>query len=376
VALAAKLQKDAKDTAARKEPVLLYVAGLDKPEEAARLLTDDLDEHTRRYVPLAARKLDDLDEAICQELGDWYYRTLSRHASLVDKPVLLRRAQEYDRRFLELHTKKDAQSYRANAALQSIAGELDGLAASASGGILTLKLGEGVTMKRARIPAGTFVMGSPETEKDRNKDEGPQHRVAISESFYMAATEVTQAQYEAVTGEDPSNWKGPQNPVEQVSWKDATAFCAALSKETGRTIRLPTEAAWECACRARSRGRYSFGNRERDFGAHAWYIDNSDMKTHPVGQKRPNAWGVYDMHGNVWEWCADWYADWYGDLRANARTVDPKGPPTGKWRVLRGGSCHHAPHYCRAAYRQQCVPDTRRNIVGFRDVLLCASGAD
>jgi len=364
--LKTRLKKNPQDTAVRKELVLLYVVGLDKPGEAARLLTDDIDEVTRTYVPLAARKLDDLDKAICLELGDWYYKKLSKDASLIGKPVVLRRAQGYYERFLELHTKKDAQSYRAEAALESIARELEKLRASGGpwGRTWTLNLGKGVTMKFVRIPAGKFTMGSPKTERNRRKDEGPQRSVTISNPFYMGVTEVTQAQYQAVMGKNPSTFKGPQHPVEMVSWDEATAFCTALSKKTGRVIRLPTEAQWEYACRAGSRTRYSSGNKDGDLGAQAWYIVNSDDKSHPVGRKKPNAWGLYDIHGNVWEWCADWHTDSY----ANAKTVDPKGPAAGKTRVFRGGSWGSDPHYCRAAVRGW-GPRDRYDNTGFRVVV-------
>jgi formylglycine-generating enzyme required for sulfatase activity len=227
---------------------------------------------------------------------------------------------------------------------------------------LTLDCGNGVSMKLALIPAGRFQMGSPSGESGRYNDEGPQHLVTISRPFYMGIYEVTQEQYRAVIGSSPSHFSGSQNPVEQVSWNDATEFCRKLSQQTGRTVRLPTEAEWEYACRAGTSTRFSFGDSDGSLDSYAWYSSNSGSQTHPVGQKQPNAWGLYDMHGNVWEWCSDWYADSY----ANANNVDPQGPGSGTSRVLRGGGWGYYPSICRSAYRAGGVPDGRNDGLGFR----------
>jgi len=376
--LQARLKKNAKDTAVRKELVLLYVVGLDNPAEAAKLLTDDLDEVTRTYVPLAAKKLDGLDEAICMELGDWYYRTLLKDASAAGKPVVLHRAQGYYQQFLDLHAKKDTQSFRVEMALESIAKELKKLGAPPAGArlpggkTLILNLGKGVKMKLVRISAGKFMMGSPESEKDRQVDEGPQHKVTISRPFYMGITEVTQEQYAAVMGKDTSNLKGAKNPVVQVSWNDAVGFCKKLSAETRRTVRLPTEAEWEYACRAGSKTAFCFGDDEKQLGDYAWYRDNSGGKTHPVAQKKPNAWGLYDMHGNVLESCGNWYADSY----ANAKAVDPQGAASGSLRISRGGSWNGIAKYGRSADRFKGTPGNRHNTLGFRVVVVSGSGVD
>ena len=244
----------------------------------------------------------------------------------------------------------------------------------------TLDLGNGVTMKLALIPAGKFTMGSPDSEKDRDKDEGPQHQVTITKPFYMGATEVTQAQWKAVMDTQPWEGKtyakaGADNAANYITWDDATAFCTALSKKAGRTVRLPTEAEWEYACRAGTTTAYCFGDDASKLGDYAWYDDNAYDKdekyAHPVGVKKPNAWGLYDMHGNVWEWCADWYADSY----ANTDAQDPKGPANGKYRVLRGGSWDGDPDLCRAAYRTRFTPGYRR-YRGFRVVVVSGSGVD
>ncbi|MCY2953677.1 MAG: formylglycine-generating enzyme family protein [Planctomycetota bacterium] len=238
---------------------------------------------------------------------------------------------------------------------------------------LTLDLGNGVSMKWVQIPAGKFLMGSPETEKDRrvlrvpyNNDE-VQLDVTISKPFYMGVTEVTQKQYAAVMGDNPSNFKGDDLPVENVSWNDAVKFCATLSQKegAGKHYRLPTEAEWEYACRAGTKTRFGFGNNDGDLDDYAWYRSNSGSKTHPVGGKKANAWGLYDMHGNVWEWCADWYGDYPG-----GDATDPSGPATGTSRVLRGGSWYCFPVYCRAAFRHRYSPDLQFiDLIGFRVAL-------
>jgi len=231
----------------------------------------------------------------------------------------------------------------------------------------TLDLGNGVKMELVLIPAGEFMMGSPSSESGR---EGPQHRVRITRPFYMGKYEVTQEQFEAVKGWDPSHYKGPSNPVERVSWNDAVKFCYRLSQRTGCDVRLPTEAEWEYACRAGSSTAFHFGDSGSQLGDYAWNSGNSGGKTHPVGQKRPNAWGLYDMYGNVFEWCQDWYdSDYYGQSPA----ADPKGPSSGMDRVLRGGCWNSGAGRCRSAFRSHYLPWDPPGLtpyyVGFRVVV-------
>jgi formylglycine-generating enzyme required for sulfatase activity len=226
-----------------------------------------------------------------------------------------------------------------------------------------------IGMKLVLIPAGDFLMGSPASDSDARDDERPQHPVRITQPFYLGATEVTQGQYRAVTGQNPSYFKGADDlPVESVSWNDAVAFCDKLNEKErasleGYTYLLPTEAEWEYACRAGSTTRYSFGDDVASLGDYAWFSGNSRSKTHPVGQKRPNAYNLHDMHGNVWEWCQDWYdTDYYG----RSPRSDPPGPPQAAFRVGRGGSWDYDPAYARSAFRSSSTPVIRLNRIGFR----------
>lgn len=222
-----------------------------------------------------------------------------------------------------------------------------------------LDLGNGVRMEFVLISAGTFYMGSEASEAGRDNDEGPIRRVQITRPFYLGKYEVTQDQYMAVMGRNPSHFSGRNLPVEMVSWEEAVAFCKKIGG------RLPTEAEWEYACRAGSTSRFCFGNSDSALKDYAWYADNSGKRTHAVGQKKPNAWGLYDMHGNVWEWCSDWYVDNY----RNASTTNPTGPSSGTYRVVRGGSWNGNARYCRSAGRGNYTPDVRGNFSGFRVAL-------
>lgn len=195
------------------------------------------------------------------------------------------------------------------------------------------------------IPSGEFPMGTPMPKNKKPgplKPELPQHRVTISKPFYISAYEVTQGQYEAVMGERPWDGQpltetGPHFAASYISWEKAVAFCEQLSKQEGKTYRLPTEAEWEYACRAGSTTRFGFGDDAAELPRFAWFDQNAYKKRgqypHAVGRKLPNAWGLYDMHGNVWEWCSDWYAG-YGQT---PEEVDPTGPKKGRRHVWRGG---------------------------------------
>jgi formylglycine-generating enzyme required for sulfatase activity len=223
------------------------------------------------------------------------------------------------------------------------------------------------------LPAGTFTMGSPSDEPGRDSDEGPQHQVTLTQPFYMQITEVTQAQWAAVMGSNPSYYSEcPNCPVEYVSWNNVQAYITEMNKRGEGTYRLPTEAQWEYAARAGSTTAFGNGgitsffnmnecNYDANLGAMGWYCYNSDNTTHPVAQKTANAWGLYDMHGNVWEWCQDWYDSYPSDA-----VTDPPGPSSGSYRVERGGSLTVAASFCRSAKRAYSTPSNNAHPVGFR----------
>ena len=233
----------------------------------------------------------------------------------------------------------------------------------------TIHLLNGVTLDMVYIPGGRFFMGSPENEDGRRKDEGLQHKVKVP-GFYMGKYPVTQEQWAAVALMDnvdihlspnPSRFKGAKRPVEQVSWHDATEFCKRLSNFTGHSYRLPGEAEWEYACRANTLTRYAFGDELKKNQANCNHHVGS---TTPVGQYSPNAFGLYDMHGNVWDWCADHWHDNYTGAPADATiwlSSDEKA-----LRVLRGGSWFNVPEACRSATRDQHNPAISRSRIGLR----------
>lgn len=202
------------------------------------------------------------------------------------------------------------------------------------------------------------MMGSPDSESGRDFNEGPQHPVTISKAFELQTTEVTQSQWQAMMGSNPSHFIGPDLPVEQVSWEDVQAFIAKLNaKGDGYRYRLPTEAEWEYAARAGTTGLYA-----GDLDAMAWHYNNSGNQTHPVGTKAANSWGLYDMHGNVWEWTSDWFGSY-----STSAVTDPVGPSTGSsFRVNRGGSWFYTALHCRSANRFGHLPGLRLNFLGFR----------
>lgn len=222
-----------------------------------------------------------------------------------------------------------------------------------------------IGMKLVKIPAGQFFMGSPVDEIDRDPDEGPRHRVIFTAPLLIGVYPVTQEQYERVMGRNYSKFQSPDHPAEMVSRPDAVEFCKKLSEIAGETYSLPNEAQWEYACRAGSDGAYCFGSTARELGEYAWYAGNSDNRTHPVGRKRPNAWGLYDMHGNVWEWCGDlWYSQGYPGTEDR---TDPVGT-MGYTHVLRGGCYYSDPQAVRSAKRFGYNETNRFPSVGFRVV--------
>ena len=223
----------------------------------------------------------------------------------------------------------------------------------------------GASIEMVWVPAGMFVMGSPGTEDGRFGSEVP-HRVTLSQGYWLGRFEVTQAQWEAVMGNNPSFYRGSNHPVEQVSWEDVQGFIEKVNRSAGNSVyRLPTEAEWEYACRAGTTTRWSFGDDETQLGDYAWYVDNAWntglQYARPVGTKLPNPWGLYDVHGNVWEWCQDWY----GDYLIGAQ-IDPIGPASGWARVFRGGSFYDVARITRSATRNNYTPGDHFNYLGFR----------
>lgn len=224
----------------------------------------------------------------------------------------------------------------------------------------------GLGMQMVWVEGGSFVMGATsEQAEEAYDDEHPPHGVTL-DGYWMAATEVTQAQWQAVMGSNPAHFKGDaQRPVESISWADAKLFCDRLSAQTGRRYALPTEAQWEYAARGGVKAAgciYSGSNVAEDV---AWYDENSDAATHAVAQRRPNELGLYDMCGNVMEWCADWY-----DCYDAAAQTSPAGPSEGATRVVRGGCSGHFYRNCRVSSRDDFEPSYRNLYIGFRVVRL------
>ena len=235
---------------------------------------------------------------------------------------------------------------------------------SSSGNTITIPVKKGISIDMVRVEAGTFTMGATPEMKDPYDDEKPTHQVTLTNDYYIGKYEVTQALWKAVMGNNPSNFKGDNLPVESVSWNDCQEFINKLNRITGKAFRLPTEAEWEFAARGgkKSRGyQYSGSNNLADV---AWYEDNSGSKTHAVGSKQANELGIYDMSGNVWEWCQDWYGKYSSSSQTN-----PTGANSGSNRVNRGGSCCSSARDCRSSYRAYDAPGIRYCILGLRLVL-------
>lgn len=219
------------------------------------------------------------------------------------------------------------------------------------------------------IKPGTFMMGSPSSEKARGSDE-TLHNVTLTKGFYMQTTEVTQGQWKAIMGSNPSISKNCDDcPVIYVSWDDVQVFIRKLNKKEGSNkYRLPKEAEWEYACRAGNNTAFANGaitetgcGHDPNLDQMGWYCGNSGGNHHPVAQKKSNLWGLYDMHGNIWEWCRDWYGDY-----PNGNVTDPEGPSSGSERVVRGGTCACDAMICRSAHRVRFWPDCRGSDIGFR----------
>lgn len=233
---------------------------------------------------------------------------------------------------------------------------------------ITIELAPGVPLDMVWIEPGVFTMGSPLDEPGRNDDEGPQRTVRLTRGFYLSQCEITQRQWVAVTGERPwSRHPGevveePDRPAVYISWEDVREFIAVLNAAAGVEVyRLPTEAEWEYAGRAGTKTPWSFGNAHKELDRHAWWADHGRLAAQPVGLKVPNPWGLYDMHGNVWEWVGDWLGAY-----SEGSQTDPQGSPEGTARVFRGGSFKDAAALSRSAQRCWNAPERRFSHVGVR----------
>ena len=227
--------------------------------------------------------------------------------------------------------------------------------------VITIPVKDGICIEMVKVEAGTFMMGATSEMKNPYDDEKPVHQVTLTNDYYMGKYEVTQALWQVVMGKNPSYFKGDNLPVNYVRWKDCQRFISKLNSMTGRKFRLPTEAEWEYAARGgkKSRGyQYSGSSNISDV---AWYDGNSGDKTHPVGTKQAKELGIYDMTGNVLEWCQDWYGSYYSSSQTN-----PTGSDSGSARVSRGGGWNCNASYCRLSVRFYYTPDFRLDILGLR----------
>jgi len=224
----------------------------------------------------------------------------------------------------------------------------------------------GLNLELIAIDDSSFEMGSKRTEEGREPDEEPVHQVNL-DRFRIGKYEVTQSQYEIIMQKNPSIVKNRNLPVHNVSWNDAIEFCNSLSKFTGKNYTLPTEAQWEYSCRAGQKSRFCFGDAESELDNYAWYLRNSGENIHQGGKKKPNAFGIFDIYGNVWEWCFDYYSeDFYG--RSSAKEKNPVNGINTNYKVLRGGAWSSPANDCRCANRFRSMPNLQIQSVGFRIV--------
>ena len=235
---------------------------------------------------------------------------------------------------------------------------------SVSDNTISIPVKDGISIDMIRVESGTFTMGATPEMENPFDDEKPTHQVTLTNDYYIGKYEVTQALWQAVMDNNPSIFKGDELPVVRVSWKDCQKFISKLNRITGKKFRLPTEAEWEYAARGGKKSRdYQYSGSNNLFDV-AWYEDNSDRKTHAVGSKQANELGIYDMSGNVWEWCQDRYGKYSSSSQTN-----PTGATSGSKRVVRGGCwCYYA-RFCRSSYRGNITPDNRDNNLGLRLVL-------
>ena len=351
------------------------VLGGESVERKVEILTDD------GKIPVSFNEIknvvmqggDNVTAVILKTNGDTMRGTLYTEEISLKLEIGLELPVIYKDKFAKIFVDQARKQAPVQFGMQlPIGGESDGVMPVAfDGETITNSIG----MNLVSIKPGGFWMGSSGSEKGHDKNESPQHLVKLTKGFYMGATEVSQAQWLKVMRSRP--WSGKDNvregenyPATYVSWNDAVEFCKKLSQTEGRKYRLPTEAEWEYACRADTKTAYSFGDSDSSLGDYAWFNNNANAAdekyAHAVAQKKPNPWGLYGLHGNVWEWCGDWYGE---NTYLPRQVIDPNGPSSGKYRILRGGSWLTYPEHCRSAHRSRYSPVKRINLIGFRIVL-------
>ena len=356
----------------RENLIYHYLCELDSPKDAAALIRDDVNKDLQSFVPLAAAAITELDAENCMGLAKWYESLAKKPMSSKSRLNVYRRAREYYGKFLSFNEKTGPAELLARKAVKRLDRVMDKMDPNR----LTIDCGGGVTMRLIRMQTGKFLMGSAVGEASRGSDEGPQFSVEISKIFYIGATEVTQQQYTAVMGADPSSVKGPTHPATNMSAASAIAFCRKLSTVASRTVRLPTEAEWEYACRAGSATAFCFGNDSAGLGAYAWTSGNSavdkKLQPHAVGGRKPNAWGLSDMHGNVREFVLTPYSS---SSYSGAEAVAPQDPAKCRTTLQRrGGSAGRGASYSRSAKRYY-GSSTGDPFTGFRVVIELKSAA-
>jgi formylglycine-generating enzyme required for sulfatase activity len=316
-------------------------------------------ERTRQQEEAHARRAEELKRR-AEEIGQEKEKTRQQEEAQARRAEELKRREEEIRQEKEkTRQQEEAQARRAEEMSRPRQAPAPKAIAAAP-----KTCANSLGMEFVLIPAGSFLMGSPDSDRKARDNEKPQHKVTISQPFYLGKYEVTQSQWEAVMGSNPSDFSGRSNPVENVSWEDVQGFIKKLNqKEGGNKYRLPTEAEWEYAARAGTTSIYSFGDDAGALGRYAWCWGNSGWSTHPVGQKEPNPWGLCDMHGNVYEWVQDWYGKNY---YAESPGIDPRGPSSGSYRVFRGGCWINLARNCRSAARDEVPPGHSSGGHGFR----------
>ena len=353
------LDRDPKNANARIALILACLGEFDVPDDAAKLVSAELDADLRAHVDLAVAKLDDLDETACLDLAQWYAAMIDK-APPTSKPALLRKAMDSCMRYTTLYQARDLGLLKGTLLLERLERSAEPI-----GGLPKyshLPVGRGMVIRLVLMPAGSFVMGGARVF---NNEDGPQRVVTLTKPFYMGVFEVTQEQYLHIMEYEPSPSKTPRDPEVYVRWGDAMEFCKRLSGFTGRKVRLPTEAEWEYAARAGTPWKHFFRNHTEMLGQYAWYEGNSDKKTHPVGQKKPNSAGLYDIYGNAREWCLDGKITYHGPIG----NVDPVWATSGMERVLRGGGWGDGPIPCSSTDRQVGSIESRLEENGFRVVV-------